>query len=87
MKLLEKDPRNRIGNKQGVIEILTHSWFKDIDFESVMTRNDKPPYIPDPLRYNFDEEEFSKGDEEFRKEYNENLQREYSPSKVSANVF
>jgi len=27
----------------------------------------KPPYTPEPLKYNFDEDEFNKGDQEFRK--------------------
>lgn len=27
------------------------------------------PFKPDPLKYNFDEEEFNKGDIEFRKQF------------------
>jgi serum/glucocorticoid-regulated kinase 2 len=44
-----------------------HPWFKDIDFESVIQKKFKAPYSPEPLKYNFDEEEFNKGDMEFRK--------------------
>lgn len=49
------------------MEILTHPWFADVDFESIVTKKLKPPYKPQPLQYNFDEEEFNKGDAEFRK--------------------
>ncbi|CAD8064317.1 unnamed protein product [Paramecium primaurelia] len=76
-QLLEKDPSQRIGQTQGVIEILTHPWFADADFEAIVNKKIKPPYKPEPLQYNFDEEEFNKGDAEFRKQYNINLQKEY----------
>ncbi|CAK73848.1 unnamed protein product (macronuclear) [Paramecium tetraurelia] len=76
-QLLEKDPSQRIGQTQGVIEILTHPWFADADFEAIVNKSIKPPYKPEPLQYNFDEEEFNKGDVEFRKQYNANLQKEY----------
>jgi len=46
---------------------LTHPWFAEVDFESIVNRKNLPPYRPDPLKYNFDEEEFNKGDAEFRK--------------------
>jgi serum/glucocorticoid-regulated kinase 2 len=32
------------------------------------------------LKYNFDEEEFNKGDAEFRKQFQANLQKEYAPT-------
>ncbi|CAD8067515.1 unnamed protein product [Paramecium sonneborni] len=77
-QLLEKEPSQRIGQTQGVIEILTHPWFADADFEAIVNKKIKPPYKPEPLKYNFDEEEFNKGDAEFRKQYNINLQKEYN---------
>lgn len=51
------------------MEILTHSWFADVDFEGIVNKSLKPPYRPEPLKYNFDEVEFTKGDAEFRKQY------------------
>jgi serum/glucocorticoid-regulated kinase 2 len=50
-----------------VIEILRHKWFKDVDFESIVNKTLPPPYCPEALKYNFDEDEFNKGDLEFRK--------------------
>ncbi|CAD8155093.1 unnamed protein product [Paramecium pentaurelia] len=82
-QLLEKEPSQRIGQSQGVIEILTHPWFADADFEAIVNKKIKPPYKPQPLQYNFDEEEFNKGDAEFRKQYNINLQKEYTNENFS----
>jgi serum/glucocorticoid-regulated kinase 2 len=44
-----------------------------VDFESIVARTIPPPYNPEPLKYNFDEEEFNKGDAEFRKQFNLNM--------------
>ncbi|CAD8206804.1 unnamed protein product [Paramecium pentaurelia] len=77
-QLLEKDPQERLGQQQGIVEILSHPWFADINIEAIANRQIQPPYKPDPLRYNFDEEEFNKGDTEFRKQYGINLQKEYN---------
>ena len=66
-KLLEKEPGDRLGVQEGVIEILRHKWFRDVNFEGIVDKKLPPPYKPEPLKYNFDEEEFSKGDLEFRK--------------------
>ena len=30
-KILNKDPNERLGSKNGVKEILSHPWFKDLD--------------------------------------------------------
>ena len=66
-RLLEKDPKDRLGVREGVIEILRHRWFKDVDFEGIVNRTIATPYKPEALKYNFDEDEFNKGDLEFRK--------------------
>ncbi|CAK59888.1 unnamed protein product (macronuclear) [Paramecium tetraurelia] len=76
-QLLEKDPQERMGQSQGIVEILSHPWFADINIEAIVNRTIQPPYKPEPLKYNFDEEEFNKGDTEFRKQYGINLQKEY----------
>ncbi|CAD8071723.1 unnamed protein product [Paramecium sonneborni] len=77
LQLLQKDPTERLGQNGGVVEILTHEWFKDVDFEAIVNKKLKTPYKPEPLKYNFDEEEFNKGDAEFRKQYQINLQKEF----------
>ncbi|CAD8117871.1 unnamed protein product [Paramecium sonneborni] len=76
-QLLEKNPQERLGQSQGIIEILSHPWFNDINFEDIANKKHSPPYKPEPLKYNFDEEEFNKGDAEFRKQYAINIQKEY----------
>ncbi|CAK55725.1 unnamed protein product (macronuclear) [Paramecium tetraurelia] len=77
IKLLQKDPDKRLGKKGGITEILTHVWFHNVDFEGIVNQTLPPPYKPEPQRYNFDEEEFNKGDAEFRKQYGQNLQYEF----------
>ncbi|CAD8167937.1 unnamed protein product [Paramecium pentaurelia] len=75
--LLQKNPEERLGHQNGIIEILHHKWFQDIDFKAIFQKQVKPPCKPYPLKYNFDEEEFNKGDAEFRKQFQINLQTEY----------
>ncbi|CAD8062320.1 unnamed protein product [Paramecium sonneborni] len=75
--LLQKNPEDRLGNQNGIIEILHHKWFQDIDFNAILNKKITPPYKPYPLKYNFDEEEFNKGDAEFRKQFQINLQKEF----------
>ncbi|CAD8134349.1 unnamed protein product [Paramecium octaurelia] len=77
ISLLQKDPTERLGQKEGVIEILTHPWFSDVDFEKIVNRQLPTPYKPEPLKYNFDEEEFNKGDAEFRKQFTLNMLNEF----------
>ncbi|CAK72296.1 unnamed protein product (macronuclear) [Paramecium tetraurelia] len=77
ISLLEKDAKERLGSKEGVIEILSHPWFNDVDFEKIMNRQLPTPYKPEPLKYNFDEEEFNKGDAEFRKQFAINMTNEF----------
>ncbi|CAD8051183.1 unnamed protein product [Paramecium sonneborni] len=77
ISLLQKDPTERLGQKEGVIEILSHPWFADVDFEKIVNRQLQTPYKPEPLKYNFDEEEFNKGDAEFRKQFTINMQFEF----------
>ncbi|CAD8043749.1 unnamed protein product [Paramecium primaurelia] len=76
-KLLQKDPDKRLGSNGGISEILTHVWFHNVDFEGIVNQTLPTPYKPEPLKYNFDEEEFNKGDAEFRKQYAFNLQYEF----------
>ncbi|CAD8055386.1 unnamed protein product [Paramecium primaurelia] len=75
--LLQKIPEDRLGHYNGIKEILNHKWFQDVDFDAVLNKKVKPPYKPYPLKYNFDEDEFNKGDAEFRKQFQINLQKEF----------
>ena len=44
-KLLNSNPRERIGYN-GSEEIMNHEFFKDIDFDKVIIKQYKPPFIP-----------------------------------------
>ena len=44
-KLLNSNPRERIGYN-GSAEIMNHEFFKDIDFDKVIIKQYKPPFIP-----------------------------------------
>lgn len=45
-KILIKDPKERLGSKNGVQEILEHPWFKDLDPQKMLLRKIKPSFIP-----------------------------------------
>ncbi|KAL4450299.1 hypothetical protein ABPG74_009005 [Tetrahymena malaccensis] len=65
--LLAKHPQNRLGIKNGIRDILAHSWFKPIKIGDVLEKLIEPPLKPNVLGFNFDEEEFNQGEKEFRK--------------------
>lgn len=44
-KLLNKDEKKRLGYK-GCEEIMSHPWFKGMDWEMIMSDKMKPPFIP-----------------------------------------
>lgn len=48
-RLLDKNQKTRIGSKEDADEIINHPWFQDgsIDFESLLNRTMKAPFIPD----------------------------------------
>ncbi|CAD8201647.1 unnamed protein product [Paramecium octaurelia] len=74
--LLIKDPSKRLGAQDGIRAILSHRWFQGCDIEALVKRKCEISYKPMPLKYNFDEVEFSKGDNEFLKKLYDNLRLE-----------
>lgn len=45
--LLDKDPNERLGNgKLGLQNIKDHPWFESIDWENLLEKKIKPPFIP-----------------------------------------
>mmetsp|Transcript_23870 Transcript_23870/g.35256 ORF Transcript_23870/g.35256 Transcript_23870/m.35256 type:complete len:141 (+) Transcript_23870:1974-2396(+) len=43
--LLDKDEKTRLG-ANGCKEIMAHPWFKDVNWEMIITDRKRPPYIP-----------------------------------------
>jgi serum/glucocorticoid-regulated kinase 2 len=46
-KLLEKDPKKRIGYEGGFEEIIAHNWFKCIDIDMLLNKQLDAPFVPD----------------------------------------
>jgi len=44
-RLLVKDPKGRLGSK-GCEEIMAHEWFKDVNWEMIISDRAKPPFEP-----------------------------------------
>eukprot|EP00343_Euplotes_focardii_P008833 CAMPEP_0205825342 /NCGR_PEP_ID=MMETSP0206-20130828/24824_1 /ASSEMBLY_ACC=CAM_ASM_000279 /TAXON_ID=36767 /ORGANISM="Euplotes focardii, Strain TN1" /LENGTH=219 /DNA_ID=CAMNT_0053124297 /DNA_START=713 /DNA_END=1372 /DNA_ORIENTATION=+ len=44
--LLEKDPTKRLGYENGIDEIISHPWFKEIDIDMLLNRQLEAPFIP-----------------------------------------
>jgi len=45
-KLLDKNPKTRLGSIDDVKELLSHPWLKDVDIPAIMKKREKPDYIP-----------------------------------------
>jgi serum/glucocorticoid-regulated kinase 2 len=61
-KLLEKDPKNRLGTDGGLEDIISHSWFEGFDFDKLLKRELEAPFIP---KLSDDLEDVSNFDDEF----------------------
>jgi len=46
-KLLEKDPKERLGTVGGVDAIIKHPWFADIDFDKLLTKEIPAEFKPE----------------------------------------
>jgi hypothetical protein len=43
-----KDPRNRLGvGRDGFAQLITHAWFRDIDWKQAEQKTLDPPFCPD----------------------------------------
>ncbi|KAM3128606.1 hypothetical protein pb186bvf_019303 [Paramecium bursaria] len=46
-KLMAKDPERRLGYNGGLLEILDHPWFIDVELLNFLSKKIKPPFLPD----------------------------------------
>ena len=46
-KLLDKDPKTRLGSTTDADEVVTHAWFRDLDWEGLMNKTIDLPFKPD----------------------------------------
>jgi len=64
--LLNPDPAARLGAK-GAPEIMKHQWFKDINFEDIVSKKVKPTYIPEAQEVIEDNKVLIKSHRKFKK--------------------
>lgn len=47
LKLLHRDPKQRLGSTRDADDLVNHPWFADIDWESLMAGTLESPFQPD----------------------------------------
>ncbi|EER00967.1 serine/threonine protein kinase, putative [Perkinsus marinus ATCC 50983] len=55
-RLLEADPKIRLGSKKGAREIKDHPWVRDMEWEKLFRKQIKPPIDPSKTKKNFSPE-------------------------------
>jgi hypothetical protein len=53
-KLLDRDPKTRIGSDGGAEEVRKHPWLSDVDWEALYSKRITPPINPRANLDNFD---------------------------------
>ncbi|CAK68188.1 unnamed protein product (macronuclear) [Paramecium tetraurelia] len=61
-----KQPSERLGDNKGLSELLTHSWFKDVNLVAILQKQIPPPFKPNQLKFNYDQNDLMKGELETR---------------------
>ena len=58
LKLLDKNPSTRLGSVADSLEVMSHPWFSDIDFDKLIQKKLPAPFIPDLENWekNFDKD-------------------------------
>ena len=46
-KLLDKDPKTRLGSTTDADEVVNHAWFRDLNWEGLMNKTIDLPFKPD----------------------------------------
>jgi hypothetical protein len=46
-----REPTERLGAKEGAIEIKRHPFFKDMDWKALLNKKVMPPYVPQVVRF------------------------------------
>ena len=58
-RLLDKNPKTRIGSNGDADEIINHPWFQDgsLDFAQIMEKSMEAPFVPDLSKLDSQKEE------------------------------
>ena len=83
-KLLLRKAKKRLG-ANGIIELKNHIWMKDVDWESLINKKIKPPFIPQKSSDNFDRN-YCEGEDDIGEETVERYQI-YAQSDLYPEVF
>lgn len=54
--LLVKDPKKRLGAKDGMSEIINHPWMRELNYGEIILKKVQVPVKPDPYNLNFHED-------------------------------
>ena len=46
-RLLDKDPKTRLGSTTDADQVVNHAWFRDLDWEGLMNKTIDLPFKPD----------------------------------------